>query len=65
MSESSPQEEIARLRANWVDLENRLTGAWARLHDEARTREPSDDSTRLWAKASGVALARDYMRGYS
>ncbi len=58
-------ERVERLTANWTDLADRAEIAEANLDQMAE--KAGDDPlvvARLKGKASGVALVRDYMRGY-
>jgi hypothetical protein len=56
--------ELDRLAMNWDDLAERLEKADVNLISVAHEVTSSGESDRLIAKASGIALARDYMRGY-
>lgn len=47
-----------------ADFTERLRSAVIKLDDMARTAGPSAERMRLAAKAEGVALALDYLRGY-
>lgn len=50
---------------DWADLYQRLQNAERGLRQMAdQTSNHDGGASRLYAKASGVALAIDYMRGY-
>lgn len=47
------------------DMNERLRQAWATIMDMAAVTYHPGDAMRLAGKAEGIALARDYLRGYS
>jgi hypothetical protein len=49
---------------NWSDLYDRIKRAERQLEELADETNDASEASRLMSKAAGVALARDYMRGY-
>ena len=58
------EAKLERHEANWADLADRAEIAEANLDQMASQHQDDAERARLKGKASGVALVRDYMRGY-
>lgn len=54
----------AVIERDWIDVMDRLVHAGVRLRDMARDAGGGTESLRLRAKADGLSLAYDYLRGY-